>query len=93
MIEETEILEDAARVVYERPDTHGEAEDSFERIAHLWNGYLVSEEFFDPNITSEDVCNMMMLLKIARNAEGHYHKDNYVDLAGYAENGARLNND
>lgn len=86
---DTEILEQAAEVVYDRPDQHGEPEDSFERIADLWGAYLgVSGTPLD--IDDEDVANMMILLKVARNAEGHYHADNYVDIAGYAENGARL---
>lgn len=87
MNKETYILDQAKKVVYDRPDEHGEPEDSFHRIAGLWNAYL---GFPDELLDGEDVTNMMMLLKIARNAEGHYHEDNYVDLAGYAENGARL---
>lgn len=90
---DTEILDEAEQVVYDRPDTHGEPEDSFSRIARLWNSYLISDEFYDPNIDEEDVVNMMILLKVARNSEGHYHEDNYVDIAGYAENGARIGSD
>lgn len=81
---DTVILDDAAETVYERPDTHGEPEDSFEKIAEMWSAYL------DTEMRPHDVANMMVLLKVARNAEGHYHDDNYVDIAGYAENGARL---
>jgi hypothetical protein len=92
-IEDTHILEDAAQTVYNRPKEHGKPEDSFGRIAELWNGYLRTDEFFEPNICGKDVANMMVLLKVARNAEGHYHEDNYVDIAGYSECGARLQND
>ncbi len=86
----TYVLEDAIRAVYERPDAHGKPEDTFEKIAEMWNAYVgFSEEFLD----AEDVANMMILLKVARNSEGHYHEDNYIDIAGYAENGARLHYD
>lgn len=87
---DTEILEDAAEVVYDRPDTHGKPEDSFRKIAGMWNAYL---GFPDDLLTGEDVANLMILLKVARNSEGHYHEDNYTDIAGYSENGARLNNE
>jgi len=90
---DTYVLEQAAETVYERPDTHGEPEDSFDTIAGFWGTYLDSRGIPPTAITGEDVANMMMLLKIARNAEGVYHEDNYVDLAGYAENGARLGED
>jgi len=85
---ETEVLREAAEVVYERPDTHGRPEDSFRKIAGLWNAYM---GFDEPYFDAEDVANMMILLKVARNSEGHYHKDNYVDIAGYSECGAKLN--
>ena len=85
---DTEILAEAAETVYERPDQHGEPEDSFHRIARMWDAYLGPG---NTSVDAEDVANMMVLLKVARNAEGHYHEDNYVDIAGYAENGARLN--
>lgn len=88
--DETRVLDEAKRTVYDRPDTHGEPEDTFQAIAELWNGYLRAGGITDPNIQPHDVADMMVLLKVARNAEGHYHADNYVDIAGYAENGARL---
>jgi hypothetical protein len=87
----TYILQEAARAVYERSKKHGQPEDSFRRIAGLWNAYLGFPE--DQLLDGEDVVNMMVLMKVARNAEGHYTEDNYADIAGYAENGARLNND
>jgi hypothetical protein len=90
---DTYVLQEAIQTVYERPDTHGKPEDTFTAIAGLWNEFLVAGGVRDPNLDGEDVANMMVLLKVARNAEGHYHEDNYTDIAGYAENGARLNHD
>lgn len=84
--DETHILEEAAETVYERPNQHGEPEDSFGKIAQMWSAFLGAE------ITPSDVANMMILLKVSRNAEGHYTEDNYTDIAGYSENGARLHN-
>lgn len=93
---DTRVLEQAIETVYDRPDTHGEPEDSFDTIARLWMNYLHARGDGGDGATTiepHDVANMMVLLKVARNAEGHYHGDNYVDIAGYAENGARLHED
>lgn len=90
-IDDTYALGDAFETVYDRPDTHGEPEDSFARIAGMWRAYLMGKE--PEELDAVDVSNMMSLLKIARSAEGHYHSDNWVDLAGYAENSARLAED
>lgn len=92
--EGTEILADAYEAVYERPGD--EPEDTFETIAGKWTAHvraLLREQGIDPEdfqLEGHDVANMMVDLKTSRNAEGHYHDDNYVDIAGYAENGARL---
>jgi len=74
----------------ERSDEYGEPEDSFDTIAELWNGFLRGGGIADPNLDGADVANMMILLKVARNSQGHYHEDNWVDIAGYAESGARV---
>lgn len=83
----TYILEDAIETVYDRPDKHGEPEDSFAIIAEWWGDYL------DIEIEPHEVCDLFILLKVARNKEGVYHEDNPEDIAGYAENYARLRND
>ena len=92
---ETEILEDAIETVYDRPDTHGEPENSFQTIADKWSAHIRAlieegQRIDEFELTPADVANMMIDLKTSRNAEGHYHDDNYVDIAGYADNGARL---
>lgn len=80
----TEILDQAAETVYNRPDQHGEPEDTFESIARFWSDYL------EVNISETDVTKMFILMKVARSKEGHYDEDNPEDVAGYAENWARL---
>jgi hypothetical protein len=80
----TEILDQAAETVYNRPDQHGEPEDTFESIARFWSDYL------EVDISETDVTKMFILMKVARSKEGHYDEDNPEDVAGYAENWARL---
>jgi hypothetical protein len=58
------------------------------RTAQLWAAYLrlthPNGGFNYPNINGVDVCNMMILLKMARTIEDQTVKDNYADIAGYA---------
>lgn len=70
--------------MFERPDKHGEPEDSFALIASLWSDYLGIE------IPAEEVPDLFMLMKIARNKEGVYCDDNAPDICGYAYHGDRL---
>lgn len=88
---ETFILDAAKETVYERPEQHGDPEDSFRVIANFWSEYIgATKEEGRQHVTPSDVANMMILLKVARSAGGHYDEDNPVDIAGYAENYARL---
>ena len=80
----------------ERARHYGPPHDNFAIIAGLWNTYVsarvasllrehdveVSEfDFVDEN----DVCNLMILLKTAREASGQgYHRDSTVDTIGYS---------
>lgn len=84
-----------------RRSAYGTPEQNFERIARLWNGYLVNAGILDVSvmgdpeakggITPGDVSLMMALLKIARLGETPDHYDSYVDLVGYALTGAEVN--
>lgn len=75
----TEILETANHyITKDRAATHGGAEDSFGAIAAMWSAYL------DHEVTSADVCAMMVLLKVARFKNTPGHLDHAVDMAGYA---------
>jgi hypothetical protein len=55
-----------------------EKEDSFEKISKLWSAYL------GLGICESDVCNMMVLLKVARSITRMTY-DDYIDIAGYAK--------
>lgn len=80
-----DILETAAScVLKDRAATHGNLEDSFAHTASLWGAHLGVE------VSATDVAVMMALLKIARIKSTPTHKDNWVDLAGYAACGGEL---
>ena len=79
------ILDTAKSIINgERQGTYGKAEDSFKVIADLWSGYLPVK------VTPTDVANMMILMKVARNASGVYKEDNWVDICGYAALGGEI---
>lgn len=61
-----------------RTEAYGSPEDNFKRIASYWSTYLNHE------ITTVNVADMMILLKMARNVGGTGSIDNYIDIAGYA---------
>ena len=58
--------------------------DSFGVIAGLWSAYLGQD------ISSADVANMMILMKVARNSSGVYKADNWIDICGYAALGGEI---
>ena len=63
----------------QREDQYGTPEDSFNRIARLWNDY------YDGNkLAAKDVAIFLALLKIARIGNDASKEDSWVDLAGYA---------
>lgn len=86
--ERDRILKTAKSIINgERQGTYGRAEDSFAVIAGLWNAYLNKTGV---TITSTDVANMMILMKIARNSSGVYKEDNWIDICGYAALGGEI---
>lgn len=86
----TTILEEAQEIIYgDREKTYGRPERNLTAIAEMWNAYLANSN--GSAITAHDVCMMMMLLKIARQANA-YKRDNLVDACGYAALADRLEN-
>lgn len=65
-------------ITKDRAATHGGAEDSFGEISKMWTTYLGA------NVSPEDVCIMMVLLKIARFKNTPSHSDHTIDICGYA---------
>lgn len=77
---------DAARqaVTVDRAATHGRVEDTFGLIAGLWSARL------GVPIAPHMVAIMLVDLKTARAQGNPGHRDNWVDMAGYAACGAEL---
>ncbi|WP_181022357.1 DUF6378 domain-containing protein [Mycobacterium avium] len=72
------VLQEAERIINgQRREDYGSVSESFNLIAGMWSAYLGKE------LSGHDVANLMVLLKIAR-AKNGYHRDSYVDIAGYA---------
>ena len=80
----TTVLEAAQKIT--AGSRHGKPEDTFAKIAALWEAYLGYP------VTPHDVAMMMALLKVARarNSELNPCLDNYIDMAGYAACAAEL---
>lgn len=80
-----DILDKAKSIINgERQGTYGNAENSFAVISQMWSAYLGRE------LTSADVANMMILMKVARNSSGVYKDDNWIDICGYAALGGDI---
>lgn len=72
------ILQEAERIINgDRQGSYGPPEQSLGDIANLWSPYLGKE------ISAQDVANLMILLKVSRSKRG-FHRDSFVDIAGYA---------
>lgn len=80
----TSVIEAAKSIVAgDRQADYGDAKESFGRIAKLWSAYSGIE------ITSWDVAQMMILLKVSR-AKTSKKDDTLIDIAGYAECAGKL---
>jgi hypothetical protein len=73
-----------ALITGERAKEHGEASDTFSKIAERWSSRLGC------TVTSKDVALMMIDVKLVRSQQNPNVEDNYVDIAGYAALGAEL---
>lgn len=72
------VLNHADNIIHgARQRDYGSANHSFSTIADLWTAYLGHK------VTPEQVCMMMILLKVGRSTESAQF-DSLVDIAGYA---------
>jgi hypothetical protein len=62
----------------DRQEAHGSFAKNAENIARLWTSWLGHE------VKPTDVGPMLALFKIARARSNPHHRDNWVDLCGYA---------
>jgi hypothetical protein len=83
---QSDLLKEVAEIVGgERSKDYGPPSLNLDyRTATLWNAYLKVAAPAHGALDGVDVCNMMILLKIARIVESQKMKDNYADIAGYA---------
>lgn len=77
-------LQVAAEIIHgDREQTHGDPSKNLSAIAAYWNTYLQQKFGFQGALTAEDVCVMMIQLKVARLGSNPTHKDSWIDIAGY----------
>lgn len=82
---QSDLLKEVAEIVQgHRSKDYGPPSVNLDhRTAKLWNAYLESVSSFG-KLDGIDVCNMMILVKMARIMQDIHVKDNYADIAGYA---------
>ena len=66
-----------------RAKFYGPPWHNLKAIGDAWQAYLSTKLQIKVEITPHDVCNLMVLLKSMRAAQG-YHRDSAVDIIGYA---------
>jgi hypothetical protein len=81
------VMTQAQAVIYgDREKTYGRPELNLESIAQLWTVYLQRKSVVkgtSDEVTINDVCQMMVLLKTARLINQPDHHDSQVDQIGY----------
>ena len=97
--EKKSILMEAEDIINgQRRQDYGSVTESFENVAGLWSEYLSRHVKTGNNIakpvdlTGEDIANLMILMKVSR-AQNGFHRDSYVDIAGYAGCAEKLQNE
>ena len=72
------IEQEAREIIYgDREKTYGHPAKNIEQIAELWSAYTRT------TITADQVCDMMILLKLARLKNNPTHRDSLVGMIGY----------
>ena len=80
------VLDDASKAVVARGESYGTPAENHGRTAAMWSAYLGAP------VTAFDVCMLNIMQKVSRAKCDPSHRDNLVDVAGYAENAERCNN-
>jgi len=89
---EMNVLKEANAIIYgDREKTYGHPSKNLKTIAVMWNAYIdassavgVIDGAVKAEINAKDVAALMMLVKVARFANDPSHRDNLVDICGYA---------
>lgn len=85
-----ELLEEAIKITTgDRNVQYGDPNADFNTTALLWSSYLervMARQGYEVHIdlASHDIAVMMILLKVSRLGWSPDHKDNWLDIAGYA---------
>ena len=88
----TTVLQEAQDIIYgDREQTYGHPNKNLNAIAGLWTEYLNAAGKTAFPISAQDVCMMMILMKVARQVNA-FKRDNLVDICGYAALNDRLEN-
>ena len=83
MSEQMSVLKEANTIIYgDREKTYGHPAKNLQAIATMWDVYINNTN--SDTITAKDVAAMMMLVKVARFANDPTHRDNLIDICGYA---------
>ena len=78
------ILDEAQHIIYgDREKTYGAPDKNLVAIAGYWANHLNTRFGVYHDISPEDVCIMMVLLKAARLGNDITHRDSQVDAVGY----------
>lgn len=78
------LLQEAEAVIYgDREATYGAPGKNLRAIADYWTVHLKHKYSFGWQITTDDVCQMMISVKQARLLNSPTHHDSQVDTAGY----------
>lgn len=80
---EQQFLIEVDRIVQDRRKRYGHPTKNLHATADAWSAYLSGKMKTPIKITATDLCNMMMMLKIMRDANGPL-RDNDTDVCGYA---------
>lgn len=79
------ILQVAHEIIYgDREQTYGNPSKNLQAIADYWSIHLSQQLDEKIVLTCDDVCEMMILLKVARLGNNPNHVDSLTDIAGYA---------
>ena len=78
------LLQEAEQIIYgDREQTYGAPGKNLQAIADFWTVHLRHKYNFNGEVTTDDVCQMMILVKQARRINDPTHHDSQVDIAGY----------
>lgn len=79
------ILQEAHDLIYgDKEAEYGHPKKNLQDIANFWEMYLYGKYGATHPIYAEDVCQMMVLLKMARGFNGPRKRDTIVDQCGYS---------